>query len=463
MLLHPFCSPSAPSRSRRVAPTRYPAAAVACLLFVPPTACSVARAQEAPAAGKPAHAGPAVIPLSSRANPEDKGVRAHTNVRFTVPEGISPNEAPPASGFAYETPSSLACLYHVVTPIKACNPNSTTNTPSGGSQRIAIVDAYNDPNAAEDLEFFSMQFDLPYSSSKFHIVHVGGKTPPVDPSGGWELEEALDIEYTHAMAPKATIYLVEAQSNENTDLFKAIDVATNLIVCAKTTACPKGSNGKGQVTMSWSSDEYSGEESLDSHFKTPGVVYFASSGDNPGTAYPCVSPYVVCVGGTSIARDPNSGDFIREIAWSEAGGGISSYEKIPSYQSGVSTIAKQLGGYRGVPDVAADANLLTGVWIYDSYPYSPCNYYPCSTPSIVLDWGIVGGTSVASPVVAGIANASGHFASSSISQLSEIYANREKGYFNDITYGACGPYSGTFAVSGWDQCTGNGSPKNLDK
>lgn len=458
MLQLPLRTFSAPQDWDRLSKAGIPVAAATLL-----TLALAAAAQDAPVT-KPSRAtGPVVIPLSSHANPEDKGVRAHTNVRFTIPEGIAPSEAPPASGFAYETPASLACLYRVVKPTKACNPNSTTVTPSGGSRRIAIVDAYDDPNAADDLELFSMQFGLPYSASRFHVVHVGGKTPPVDPSGGWELEEALDIEYAHAMAPNATLYLVEAQSNSNTDLFKAVDVASNLVACAKTTTCPKGSSGKGEVTMSWSSDEYSGEKSLDSHFKTPGVVYFASSGDNPGTAYPCVSPDVVCVGGTSIARDDSTGDFLREIAWSEGGGGVSSYEKIPGFQSEITSISKQLSGYRGVPDVAADANLLTGVWIYDSYPYSPCNYYPCSAPSIVLDWGVAGGTSVASPVIAGITNAADHFAASSSAQLSEIYANRTKGYFNDITYGACGVYSGTFAVSGWDQCTGNGSPKNLDK
>lgn len=392
-----------------------------------------------------------VIPASSHANSGDSGQRAHTNVRFVIPEAVSPDEAPPFPGYAYETPASLACLYHVVRPIPGCNPNSTTNTPNGGSQTIAIVDAYDDPNAATDLAAFSAQFGLP--AAKFQVVYAGGSEPAVDPTGGWELEEALDIEYSHAMAPNATLYLVEANSNYDSDLFGAVLVASNLVACGQTTACPAHSKGRGEVSMSWSGGEFTQETLLDSYFTTPGVVYFAAAGDSPGVGYPCASPNVVCAGGTSTARNEYTGNLIAEIAWSDAGGGISQVEPIPPYQASVHSIARQLGGYRGVPDISADSNPSTGVWVLDNFPYE----------GLFTGWFILGGTSVATPTLAGIVNASGQFAPSSVAELFVLYDFSSSRSFNDITYGACGNYSGTFSSPGWDLCTGFGSPNLSDR
>ena len=390
------------------------------------------------------------IPESSRGKPGDAGVRAHANVRYILHQTISPGEAPPFSGYGYETPASLACLYHVVAPIPGCNPNATTNTPSGGSQSIAIVDAYDYPTAAADLEYFSRQFGLPYSDERFRVVYAGGSAPPVDPTGGWELEEALDIEYAHAMAPHAKLYLVEAASNYDSDLFAAIQVANNLVVCGRTSSCPLGSRGRGEVSMSWGGGEFPQEASLDGYFTAPGVVYFAAAGDYPGVIYPCASPNVVCVGGTSTARSEYTGNLIAEIAWSDAGGGISYYEPAPGYQTSRPVVANQLGGYRGVPDISADSNPNTGVWVWTTYPLD----------GLYTGWFTVGGTSAATPLVAGIVNASGHFASSSAAELSTLY-NSPASSFSDVTYGACGYYSGTFSTAGWDLCTGFGSPKNL--
>jgi len=403
--------------------------------------------------------GTLVIPASSQINAEDKGVRAHTNIRFIVPATSSPLEAPPYSGYGYDTPASLACIYQLVTPVAGCNPNTTTNTPSGGGQTIAIVDAYDDPEAYGDLAYFSDQFGIPFNPSMFSIVYASGSQPPVDPSGGWELEESLDIEYAHAMAPNAMLYLVEANSSSNADLFAAVQVASNLVVCGQTTTCPKTSKGKGEISMSWGEGEFSGESKWDSYFKAPNVVYVAAAGDSAGVIYPSASPFVVSAGGTSNARSLVDGSLIEQIAWSDAGGGVSSYEPIPSYQSGIASIA---GKFRATPDISSDANPNTGVWIYDSFPYEG-TYYSSS-------WYIVGGTSVASPTIAGIINAaaakSGKFAASTTAELTTVYnalasKTNYPADFTDITYGACNYYSGTFSATGYDLCTGVGSPKGL--
>lgn len=392
-----------------------------------------------------------VIPAASRTQEGDRGVRMHANARYMA--GFSPSELPPYGGYGYETPASLGCIYGLTHHTRGCNPNQTTQDPDGGSQTIAIVDAYDDPNAASDLAYFSQQFGLPFDPSKFNVVYAQGAQPPEDPGGGWEFEESIDIEYSHAMAPNATIYLVEANSNFDSDLFPAIQVASNLVRCGKTTTCPAGSKGKGEVSMSFDGAEFPQEASLDSFFTTPGVVYFAASGDAPGVGYPCASPNVVCVGGATNSRSLKTGNLIAQISWAEAGGGKSSYEPIPPYQSQNPFIARRLEGSRGVPDLSAVANIDTGVWVWDTFPDNGAT-----------GWFIAGGTSVATPVVAGIINSTGDFADSSTAELTKLYGDSHlflDGHVTDIVYGACNYYAGSFAEFGWDECTGLGSPHKL--
>jgi kumamolisin len=139
------------------------------------------------------------------------------------------------------------------------------------------------------------------------------------------------------------------------------------------------------------------------------------------------------------------GNFLSEDSWSLGGGGLSIYEKIPSYQSSISSI---VGKYRGAPDVSFDANPVAGVWVWDS------NYFEAAGGG----WFIVGGTSVSSPNLAGIVNRAGAFASSSNAELTTVCKNKAVTTdFNDIQSDYCGPYAGYSAVPGWDPCTGVGS------
>ena len=326
----------------------------------------------------------------------------------------------------------MGCIYHLATTSPGCDPNVITGAnPTGGGNAIAIVDAYDDPTALTDLQYFSEQFGL--AKPNLEVVYAEGNDPGLDPTGGWELEEALDIEWAHAMAPKAKIYLVEANSNATSDLLYAEAVAANLVAAA----------GGGEVSNSWGGSEFSSEIGYDSVFTTPGVVYFAATGDTQGTLWPGTSPNVVAVGGTSISRDPLTGYFQEEYAWNTAGSGLSTVETRPSYQDGVQSI---VGSSRGTPDVAADADLNSGVWVYLTWAGTGA-------------WYVVGGTSVATPVWAGIVNSAGSFASSSEAELTTVYGNLGvAGDFNDITVGACYFYNGYLAVKGYDLCTGVGTP-----
>jgi kumamolisin len=419
-------------------------ASVACLLAIALPASS-----QRPIKPPTQHA--LIIPESSRANPEDAGVRMHTNVRYRA--GYTPDELPPFSGYGFDTPASLACIYGLAPHTQGCNPNVTIQDATGGSQSIAIVDPYDYPEAAADLAYFSQQFGLPFNPSKFHVVYATGTQPGDDPTGTSEFEASIDIEYSHAMAPNATIYLVEAASLSGSDLFPAVLVASNLVACGKTTTCPAGSKGQGQVSMSWGGLEFAQETELDSFFTTPNVVYVASSGDSPGVSYPCASPNVLCAGGTTNSRSLETGNLIAQIGWSEAGGGISAYEPIPKYQAKNPFIAGQLQGFRGVPDVSAVANPDTGVWVWNTYPVNG------------IGWFTTGGTSVAAPVLAGILNSTGNFAASTSAELTKLYGNSllflDGGGFTDITYGTCNFYASSYSLPGWDQCTGLGSPYHL--
>jgi kumamolisin len=410
-----------------------------------------------------------VTPESSLVRPDDAGTRAHTNVKLLVPaDGLGslvppspsaaakPEELPPISGAYYaNTPASLACVYGLASTFdNGCNPYVVTRNPLGGSRAIAVVEAFDAPNLASDLAVFSAQFGLPApSAANFQVIYAsaggcaaGGAKPRYDP--GWEAEASLDVQWAHAMAPHATIFVVEAASEVPGDLFAAVAVASQCVAA----------DGGGEVSMSWGFPETSGETAVDGLFTQKGVVYFAATGDAPGPLYPAVSPNVVAVGGTSLVRNPlpwrgNLGDFQSEVVWNwgpteGSAGGPSLYEPRPPYQSLVNDI---VGSLRGTPDVAAVADPFTGVWIYDTN---------------LSGWLVVGGTSVSTPVWAGIVNAAGRFNNSTAAELAEIYGSAfpspeaPRG-FTDITSGACGigpDFEGLLATEGWDFCTGVGSP-----
>jgi subtilase family serine protease len=375
----------------------------------------------------------------------------HTNIRLLVPnatqnssggQAAQPAELPPFPGYLIETPASLACIYGLAPRLDGCNPNLTTANPSGGSRAIALVDAFDDPTAVSDMATFTTQFGLP--AADLTVVFANGARPGLDPTGGWELEEALDIEYSHAMAPQAQLFLVEAADNSLANLFGAVVVASNLVAAA----------GGGEVSMSWGGAEFPQETEVDSLMATRGVVYFASAGDGPGTIYPSTSPNVVSAGGTSLSSDLTTGNFLLENTWQDAGGGPSFYEPRPAFQNGVRFI---VGNARGTPDLSFDSNPYSGVWIFDTNPNAGIQESALGT-----GWYAVGGTSVAAPSLAGIINAAGRFLPSSSAENALIYAhigNPED--YNDIVYGDCGPYIAYFALPGYDLCTGVGSPKGL--
>jgi subtilase family serine protease len=344
--------------------------------------------------------------------------RHHTNYFFV--DSDQPAPQPPAG---VETPGSVACVYRLVSGPSGCPVSTSTAVPTGGWGAIAIVDAGDYPTAASDLAAFSTYYGIP--AADFTVTWPGTKKPPV--YSGWETEEALDIEWAHAMAPQAKLYLVESVQ-ENTDpTWTAVQLAAKLVAEA----------GGGVVSMSWGDPEQSQELSWDKYFTNKKVVFFAAAGDGGlgVSIYPGASPNVVAVGGTYFNRNQN-GDFTDETYYTDGGGGdLSPYEPRPAYQNGVESV---VGSHRGYPDVASDF---------------------CCAP-IYQDgaWYSVGGTSWASPTFAGIVNAAGHKAKGSVAELTMMYdelANPTEyaDDFNDITQGS------SECSVGFDKCSGIGSAK----
>jgi subtilase family serine protease len=319
----------------------------------------------------------------------------------------------------------------------------------GTGQTIVILDAGDNPGFVSstdpnfdnsDLHKFDQQFGLPDPPSFLKLNQEGqqGNYPPVDQSG-FALEEALDVEWSHSIAPGANIILVETN-----DAFDA-----NLIVAG--TALAQSLPQTSVVSMSFGRAEESTDPGLNALFTTPtghqGITYLASTGDDgaPG-GFPAFSPNVVAVGGTTLNINA-AGDYISESGWSGSGGGISQFETQPSYQTGVVT---QSSTMRTIPDVAFDADPDTGVAVFDSFDNG------ASTP-----WSQVGGTSLACPCWAAIvaiadqdrARVGLGTLDGSTQTLPKIYSLPESD-FHDITTGN----NGFAAGPGYDLVTGRGTP-----
>ncbi len=303
---------------------------------------------------------------------------------------------------------------------------------SGGSGTIAIIDAYDDPTIETDLGVFDAAYGLPACTIKNGCLEKRKMSASVKADSGWALEEALDVEWAHAIAPAAKILLVEARTPSGANLLSAVDYA----VKRKDVVA---------VSMSWGGAEFSDEASYDAHFSSRfGAAFFASSGDDgAGVSWPAVSPNVVGVGGTSLELS-SAGKLVAESAWSGSGGGVSAYEIQPDYQK--SYAVPKAKGMRAVPDVSYDADPASGYAVYKT------------TGRSKKGWYTVGGTSAGAPQWAAIA-ALGRSVT-----LGKLYADkalsRPSRFFRDIASGSngdCAYYCD--ARRHYDYVTGLGSPQ----
>jgi hypothetical protein len=352
-------------------------------------------------------------------------------------------------------------------------------TEAPGEATIAIVDAYNDPNAEADLKAYSEEFELPLCTSEsgcFTQVgqEAGGALPfpktaeeletakaspseetkaEAEEADGWAVEISLDIESAHATCQSCKIVLVEADSPADEDL-----VAAELRAEAFHPAA---------ISNSWGTDELAIEPASDHHapFDDPGVVITASAGDDgfrnwaaPNafeqnvTEYPASSPHVVSVGGTRLSWSL-AGEWRGETVWNglgAGGGGCSEVFPAPAWQLQASDWPSLgCGERRAVADVSADADPYTGAAVYDSLdPGERCETEELGT------WCTYGGTSLASPIVASVFALAG--GANGVAQPAQtLYENLRNAprLFHDVTSGSngrCGSYNHNTGVS---KCT----------
>ncbi|WP_323748142.1 hypothetical protein [Catenulispora rubra] len=369
------------------------------------------------------HACPAVIVVGHQSCFALKRNGIHP---VAAPASAAPNAIPGGVGYG---PSQLQSAY-----------NLTSAAASNGAGRtIAIVDAFDDANAASDLAAYRSAAGLP--AANFTKVNQNGQTSPLPsapPSGDdWTVEESLDLDMASAICPLCKIVLVEANDDSSNGLYVAQAAAANVA---------------GYISNSWGGSESSSETSEDSTYFThaSGVVTTVSAGDSDyGASYPATSPNVVSVGGTNLTTASNSRGWTESV-WNTTNGsegtgsGCSSYEAKPSWQAALnlpSGCSNRIDN-----DVAADADPATGVAVYD-------------TSNGNSGWQEVGGTSASSPMVAAMFALAGNAGATPAQDIYQHTAN-----FYDVTSGndgSCSPSYLCTAGVGYDGPTGIGTPDGI--
>jgi subtilase family serine protease len=330
---------------------------------------------------------------------------------------------------------------------------TTAAATAGAGKTVAIVDAYDDPNAYKDLAVYRKEQGLSSIGacapgelatslvpcfSKVNQSGVAGSYPTANT--GWAEEISLDVDMVSATCPNCNILLVEAASNSLTNLGAATVTAAGFHPVA--------------IGNSYGGSEFSSEAAFAaSNYAFAGVAVTASSGDNGyGVEFPAAASSVIAVGGTSLRTAANARGWT-ETVWGGAGSGCSAYVAKPSWQHDTSGCAR-----RTVADVAAVADPNTGVKVYDSF----------NEPG----WMVFGGTSASAQIVAGVYGLAGHGASNASAFYGggSIAFGSPNPLLNDVTSGSNGSCTGhgrvvnaslaylCTGVTGYDGPTGMGTP-----
>jgi subtilase family serine protease len=298
----------------------------------------------------------------------------------------------------------------------------------GSGQIVAIVDAYDNPNVASDLSTYRSNFGLG-TANFFKYNQNGQQSNYPQGSTGWGVEIDLDVDMVSAACPLCTIYLIEANGADVTDLETAEATAVSL--------------GAHIISNSWICYDSNSCVSQ-SYFDTPGVVYLAASGDagynNNGA--PEALNTVVSVGGTNLSKN---GSTYTEVAWNGAGSGCATGVTKPSWQHDTGCT------YRTTSDISSEAGCSPGVAEYDTYGAG--------------GWITECGTSAASPLIGGVYALAGNASSQNAAQnLWKLKKKKRKKELYDITTGSNGSCGGSYlctAIKGYDGPTGWGTPKGV--
>jgi hypothetical protein len=319
----------------------------------------------------------------------------------------------------------------------------TSASPNRGiGKTVAIVDAFNDPNAGKDLGVYRHSLHLPGCTKANGCLHIvnqrGNKSPLPRANASWGVEISLDLDMVSAICPRCHITLVEADSPTTLNLGTAVNTAVNL--------------GAKYVSNSWGGPEFTGENHYSHFFNHPGrVIDFASGDLGFGPTFPADLQYVTSIGGTRLVHS-SSGRGWSESVWGTSategtGSGCSNGQAKPSWQT-------EDGGPGGCltrtqNDVAAVADPNTGVAVYDTF----------GAPGGI----IVGGTSASTPIITAIYALAGK---PKTNTYPAEYAYLRKGQLFDVTTGSNGPCPSSrpylcTGEMGYDGPTGLGTPDGI--
>ena len=346
---------------------------------------------------------------------------------------------------------------------------------TGKGRTIVIVDSYGSPTVQHDLDVYSKQFGLP--STKVKVVKWG-KVPPFDPKNadmtGWAGETTLDVEMAHAVAPAAKIVLVEtavAETEGTTGLPEMMNAEKSLIDHGVGDVISQSFGATENTFPGFDKGDFSSIKNLRYAFQDANrkhVTVLAASGDGGATdlqmdgktyynkrvnSWPSSDPLVTSIGGTQLHLNDKGARLKPDSVYNDygsGGGGQSHVFTRPSFQNGVKSV---VGSRRGTPDISMSAAVNGGAWTYSSYD-----------PTAV-GWGVVGGTSEATPLFSGIValadQAAGHRVGNIQQALYGLYAHHAKSNgIVDVNDGTDNSYQGVTgykAVNGYDLATGVGT------
>jgi subtilase family serine protease len=389
-----------------------------------------------------------VLGLATQASAEP-GAGAEGGRPATGQAPVGPSAAHPAGRPAYRDvcgaarPGHARCLARVATDASARGHNRQVpgayvpadlrdayNLPSstaGDGQTVAVVVAYDHPDAEADLAHYRAHFGLPpctAASGCFRKIDQRGGGALPRPDDAWALEISLDLDMISAVCPRCRILLVEADTSSLSNLIVAVGQAA--------------AQGAPVINNSYGVPESFAVKSFNSGYDHPGHAITAATGDSGfGVYFPGSSQYVTAVGGTSLTRASNSRGW-KESAWSGGGSGCSKLFTKPRWQHDAGCAR------RTIVDVSAVSDPATGVAVYHTFGgFGP--------------WLQVGGTSVASAIVAGVYALAGDGAT--VRRGSEPYRHPEA--LHDVTSGANGSCGGSYlctAKAGYDGPSGLGTP-----
>ena len=326
----------------------------------------------------------------------------------------------------------------------------------GKGQIVAIVDYTVDPNIVSDLNAYRAQFGIPACTSggvsktntSCVIQQVAQSGAPTSGRSGWDVEISLDVQAVSAICPNCQILLMEASQATSASLGSAVNTAVSM----------------GAIAVS---NSYGGAESSTdptdaaTYYTHPGVAVTASSGDTAGQLlFPATAPDVIAVGGTSLLQQTNTGSrssSASEKVWNNtsggAGAGCSARETPAQWQSSFMAAALTASNTtskcanRVTADISALADPSTGFWVYDTYSQG--------------GWLIVGGTSLASPIIAALYGLENNASGSTVHPAANLYANSTSFYHvTSGNVGTCANYlcDATKSISGYNGPTGLGTP-----